>query len=645
MKIKKLIAYSSGIAVIAIIFILLFNLGKNIITTGRETPEPEIEIRLDCPVQSLARSSEGTLAAGGADGTIRLYDEKSGKLITGGRSAGDDIMAISFSRDGKRVAAGSWQGEISIFDAGSLKTIARTGGEVCRPLRSLSFSPDGKTVLAGDEQGMLSVFDAGTGRLLKKMPVQKDWVNKINFSNDGKYFLTSSCDDTATLWRSSDFSMVRSHNCGSDVLNVLFSPDGKTFACGTERAAVPIWETSTGRKIANLRNHTANVRHLAFSADGRFLASGGADTFVVVWDLKKNNRPFRIPGGMKDVTGLVFLPGGRLAVSSADDTVKIWDLVELMEGEKPVKFTGGDADLTIFDYALVFSPDGKTVATGAGSGIIRLWKTEDGSFIRELRGHDKAVFALDWDPITGRLLSASEDCTVGIWDPKSGRREKTIEAGRKAMVGIESSPGGKHFVTGSRDNTVRLWKDDGTLLNTFTGYKDNVHVLKFVPEKRMLLTVDETGKVIIWDFAAGKKIAEYDVGRQVLSGDLHVFNNSGPAAGRDGSIVFAFNKKPHNRVYLSDPEKGLITAELKGHPGEVTAVAYSSKGMLASGDYKGVILLWEDNKQAKKLICPGGKIQNLDFSPDGSVLASGTYDGRVILWDTKTGRIKAVIKG
>jgi len=240
------------------------------------------------------------------------------------------------------------------------------------------------------------------------------------------------------------------------------------------------------------------------------------------------------------------------------------------------------------------------------------------------------------------LFSGSEDGTVGIWNPETSRLEKQIDTGQEVIISLEVSPDGKFFSTGARDLTVKLWKIDGTPVHTFKGHKDDVHIMKFVPEKHILVTAAEDGRVIIRDYESSERLALYDVGPQVMSGDLSTVDTT-----RAGTceMALAFNRRPGNNVFLSDPEKGEVTAELKGHPGEVTAVAFSPDGLLASGDYKGTIMLWQGEKQVGKMVCPGCKVRNLVFSDDGKILAAGTYDGRVIIWDVESRRITCEVKG
>jgi WD40 repeat protein len=81
------------------------------------------------------------------------------------------------------------------------------------------------------------------------------------------------------------------------ILLVVFSPDGKLLAVGTEsgqadnKVRIELWDAATWQKVATLEGHTQRILALAFSADGRSLVSGSQDTSARVWDLRRVSRP------------------------------------------------------------------------------------------------------------------------------------------------------------------------------------------------------------------------------------------------------------------------------------------------------------------------------------------------------------------
>jgi WD40 repeat protein len=164
------------------------------------------------------------------------------------------------------------------------------------------------------------------------------------------------------------------------VLDVAFSPDGTQLASAGVDGTVRLWDVQTRSPRAVLRGHEDWVFRLAYSPDGRRLASASKDKTVRLWDTATHEALAILPHGSM-VYGVAFSPDGtRLAAGCADNSIRLWD-----------------------------------VATAKGAGGKEFLEAE----VAELRGHDDYVHAVAWSPDGTRLLSASGDHTVRVWDSLS----------------------------------------------------------------------------------------------------------------------------------------------------------------------------------------------------------------------------------
>jgi WD40 repeat protein len=295
------------------------------------------------------------------------------------------LWSLAFSPDGKTLASGSgfWDSPsaVTIWDVASGKVRVKVGEEM--PVRSVAFSPDGKLLATGEFDKTAKLRDAATGRVQITLQGHDHLVNSVAFSPDGRILASSDLGNTINLWEVSTGNLritLQGHT--DEVPKVAFSPDGRTLVSGSKDRTARLWDVATGRELRILQGHQDLVECVAFSPDGKLVATGSWDKTVKLWDAASGKEVRVFHGHTLPVLSLAFSPDGQvLATASGEwgdpsisaDTpgpgeVKLWDL------------TTGKELATLRDHkdriwAVTFSPDGKTLATGSWDGVIILWRT------------------------------------------------------------------------------------------------------------------------------------------------------------------------------------------------------------------------------------------------------------------------------
>jgi WD40 repeat protein len=105
---------------------------------------------------------------------------------------------------------------------------------------------------------------------------------------------------------------------------------------------------------------------------------------------------------------------------------------------------------------IVFSPDGKYIATASDDKTARVWDAYTGKNITVLK-HDGLVNNVVFSPIDGKYIAtASADNTSRVWDAATGKQISVLNH-NYWVIKVIFSPDGKYIATASADNTARLW--------------------------------------------------------------------------------------------------------------------------------------------------------------------------------------------
>ncbi|KAJ7208688.1 WD40-repeat-containing domain protein [Mycena pura] len=478
-------------------------------------------------------------------------------------------------------------------------------------------------------------------------------VHAIAFSPDGKHIASALSNGMVHICDVATGETVGLPSIGNnleELLSVAFSPNGKYIASGSTDHTVYLWDAATGKAVgAPMKGHTEWVRSVAFCPNGKYIASSANDNTVRIWDVvtgeavgppltehtnraaPSNNVDFLVWGRSKTVDCVIFSPDGKhIATGSTNNMVHIWDVTTREAVRAPLK---GHTSRVL---ALMFSPDGKYIASGSADCTIRIWNAATGDAVgAPLKGHTDWVRSVAFSPDGKQITSGSDDKTVCIWDVAT---QEIVGSPFKGHTGdvrsVAFSPNGKCIASGSQDYTVCIWDvvTSEALDAPLEGHSDAVQSIAFSPDGKQIASGSHDNTVRIWDTATGEAVGT------PLKG--HTDWVRSVAFSPNGKHV-ASGSRDHT-VRIWNTVTGEAAGVLKGHADWVQSIAFSPDGKhIASGSNDHTVRIW-DTATGKAVGDPlrphRDWVQCVAFCPDGKQIVSGSKDSMVRIWDVATGK-------
>jgi RNA polymerase sigma factor (sigma-70 family) len=476
---------------------------------------------------------------------IQVFSVETGKEICRIAEPADVEFTATprFSPDGKYLAWARLHGSIQLAEASTGKRVHSFGNDKQANCGNyFAFSPDGKTLVSfyQNEPGLL-VWDVATGKRLRMVAsIGKDslWsptgAETMAISPDGRLLACGSEKNSVRVFDLTT-GMPLPYGVGHQwgIERVTLDGSGKTLQ--TWGRTIGVWDAATGKEIRQVELPTGSWWPI-ISSHGRLLAHGFNDT-IVIRDAVTQTELRHFNGPKDGLNSLAFSPDGKTlaAHGTADRTAGIW-LYDPATGKELLRIA---IDLPIPDQAsgaflvpayplsgILFTPDGKRVATRIGAHEIGLWNVATGSEVIRIQAPDKkpirgAVFTPDGHSL---VLDLGND-VVSIHEVLTGRQRQSFaprladskrdldgsNAFRAADDGplqfmtrlsprLAISPKGRLIALGCSDGSVHVYdRVAAKEMACLQGHQGMVEALAFYPDGSKLVSGSSDTTALIWD--------------------------------------------------------------------------------------------------------------------------------------------------
>jgi WD40 repeat protein len=442
---------------------------------------------------------------------IRLYNFSTDKLVMLLKGHTNVVSSLAFSPNSRYLVSASQDNNAIIWDINKQQQLHTLKGHT-NHIYASAFTPDSKRVVTGSDDHSLRLWRVSNGELIAKLQGHSDDVSAVAISPQDGTIASGSYDHTIRLWNGKTGRFIKTlTNQGTQVGSLSFSPDGGYLVSGVAQGEVcHVWSYPSGKKIVTYQEHDNVVIATAISPNGRWVATGGGnDKAIHIWNLRDGTLKQRLRGVGASTWSVGFSRDGkqmgwgktwrqssptnkgpleyRLRFPTSDrplgtpkqiksnqnylrakDKWQNWSLSHRKGGNY-----GYNAILDIknqnrtvasikrqsydgYDHrSYTFTPNGQTIISGGMNGVITAYQ-HDGSKIGNYVGHTGDVWAVAVSADGRFLVSGSDDQTVRLWNVTTRENLLTLFHGSNGEWVVWTPSG--HYASSPNGDKMIGWQ-------------------------------------------------------------------------------------------------------------------------------------------------------------------------------------------
>lgn len=486
-------------------------------------------------VYAVSFSPNGSLLAFALNnGNVRFWQTANNFFYSGPKHPKSNYVALAFSPDSKWLVSGGGD---------SLARLTRRDGMVQYSVKhgdwveGVAFGPDPSWYVTVSDDNKVRVVDTATGNEKLSMS-HAGFVQKVKVSPDGQWIVSTGYDRVVRIWDAASGSQMLEFPLQANGSAISFNKDGTRVVAADENGNLSLWD------ISSLSSRRGYIAFSEYVHEARLTPSG--EYLIVNTD---DFNIWRIPaeeiGQMRDGNqGKIIFTGNSLTYDTAISPDSSWiaavesdsenadnnrGILVSVDGQIQFPLPHG-GELT----GIAFDKESKFAVTAGLNGLISFWDVASGQKRPFDLDNSEPVHSLELSPVDGFAAAGIHNRTR-IWNIAT--REKLAELTQIGdIISVVFSQDGKWLATGSSENTVVLWKVEGTSFTQggeLLRLNGNPQTLAFSPDGKWLVGGSKSGFANLWDVATVQELARIPHGDPV----------TGVSFSLDGSQLFTVSRK------------------------------------------------------------------------------------------------------
>ncbi len=391
------------------------------------------------------------LISGSFDKSAIIWDIENAQMLHRLQGHDAEIYSVGFTPDGARAVTGSYDKTLRLWGVADGNQIAVLSGHQGRVI-AIAISPKDGTIASDDSKGEIRLWDGSTGDFIRDLANIVTNTRGLAFDPSGDKLLVGcsvACKDGNAFMVDVGNGKVLASLKGAPVGMVAISPDGRVAATsGGALHGLLMWDATSGApqtgpngKQLRLGGTGSPAWAVGFSTDGSSIAWGNTGKYQSYSDRGPLQFQLRLPAASRTLgspersavdaanfsraritfgsQSLAHRAGGDYDVTDA-----ILDIRETPDPQraseiKTIKSIAHSGSMDGYSHlAYSFTPDGKSIISGGKNGFLAAYDLE-GKVLGRYLGHDGSVWALAPSPDGRLLLSGSDDQTIRLWNLKT----------------------------------------------------------------------------------------------------------------------------------------------------------------------------------------------------------------------------------